>query len=51
MPVIETERLLLPAASIGVLNACGFTPSGPGAEAGAVRYELVRGDWRSGIRT
>lgn len=34
------------ASSIGVLENCGFKLVGPGAEAGTVRYEIARADWR-----
>ncbi len=33
-------------SSIGVLENCGFKLVGAGAEAGTVRYEISRADWR-----
>lgn len=40
--IAQTLPELLP--SIGVLKKCGFRLTGPGAEAGAIRFELTRAE-------
>ncbi len=48
----KVERVLahtLPelVASIGVLEKCGFTPTGPGEEAGTIGFALDRETWKA----